>query len=186
MKKLVALYSLWVFLAAETAYICYWLTLPTPVWKTPSAIGFALPVVMAICIMNFLYMAARSIIRKQHPIILSFSIMITVASYITAFSMIYKGYGLYATHCLPGDQQCLTTPTHSGFIALYFLAITLSTVGYGDYIPADNIGRSFAATEALSGYFLNKCLRSRNAINWRKPFASSARAILLWRPNQTA
>jgi hypothetical protein len=36
-------------------------------------------------------------------------------------------------------------------VRLYFSYVTLATLGYGDYTPAGNLGRSFAVLEALLG-----------------------------------
>lgn len=44
--------------------------------------------------------------------------------------------------------------THSGFDAFYLSAMTITTVGYGDFVPATQAARWFALTEALLGYFL--------------------------------
>jgi len=42
-----------------------------------------------------------------------------------------------------------TAPTRP--LLLYFSFITMTTVGYGDYSPAGQVGRTFAVIEALSG-----------------------------------
>ena len=61
---------------------------------------------------------------------------------------------LYSTHCAPDDLACQTTPVHGGLISLYFSIITLTTIGFGDFIPATRLCRLFVSIEALSGYFL--------------------------------
>lgn len=43
---------------------------------------------------------------------------------------------------------------HTGFAGLYLSIMTITSVGYGDYVPADDFGRSLAMTEALLGHFL--------------------------------
>lgn len=45
-------------------------------------------------------------------------------------------------------------PVYDATISLYFSIITLTTVGYGDFVPLDNYGRLAAAWEALSGYLM--------------------------------
>jgi hypothetical protein len=48
-----------------------------------------------------------------------------------------------------------------GFNALYFSFITLSTVGYGDIVPAAPVARMLAMTEAVTGTFYLALLISR-------------------------
>jgi hypothetical protein len=44
--------------------------------------------------------------------------------------------------------------THDGFISLYFSSVTITTLGYGDFIPPDNFCRSVSISEAMAGYFI--------------------------------
>ena len=83
-----------------------------------------------------------------------FGILLMILNYLIVFAFFFRGAGLYATHCLPLDSACPTTVIHDGIVSLYFSATTLTTVGYGDFIPANNYGRLFAPVEALSGYFV--------------------------------
>jgi voltage-gated potassium channel Kch len=43
---------------------------------------------------------------------------------------------------------------HDALISMYFSVVTLTTVGYGDFVPLDKFGRLAAAWEALIGYVL--------------------------------
>jgi len=45
----------------------------------------------------------------------------------------------------------ISDPPLHGFNAFYFSFITLSTVGYGDFVPVSNVARMLAATEAITG-----------------------------------
>ncbi|HTQ51997.1 MAG TPA: ion channel [Candidatus Acidoferrales bacterium] len=49
----------------------------------------------------------------------------------------------------------------SGFNAYYFSFITLSTVGYGDIVPASHVARMLAATEAVTGTLFMAVLIAR-------------------------
>jgi len=55
------------------------------------------------------------------------------------------------------------TSSHSmkGFVALYFSYVTLTTVGYGDIIPASGAARMLAMIEAMSGMFYVTLLIAR-------------------------
>ena len=48
-----------------------------------------------------------------------------------------------------------------GFTSLYFSFITLSTVGYGDIMPASDVARMLVATEAITGILFVAVLISR-------------------------
>ena len=43
---------------------------------------------------------------------------------------------------------------HDPIISLYFSVVTLTTVGYGDFVPSGNYSRLVAAWEALNGYVM--------------------------------
>ena len=49
----------------------------------------------------------------------------------------------------------------NGFTGLYFSFITLSTVGYGDIIPASGVARMLAIVEAMFGMFYTALLIAR-------------------------
>jgi Ion channel len=52
----------------------------------------------------------------------------------------------FAFSATPGPGQSM-----KGFTALYFSFITLTTVGYGDIVPASGASRMLAMTEAMTG-----------------------------------
>ncbi len=51
--------------------------------------------------------------------------------------------------------------TMKGFTSMYFSLITLTTVGYGDIVPALGLSRMLAATEAICGTFYMAVLVAR-------------------------
>lgn len=79
---------------------------------------------------------------------LSLSVLLTaLAVLIMAFSPIYYDNGLYDTvhgHLVHGDKVA----------AMYFSAVTITTLGYGDLVPATNVGRIAASAEAIFGYIM--------------------------------
>ncbi|MCC6209700.1 MAG: two pore domain potassium channel family protein, partial [Burkholderiales bacterium] len=48
-----------------------------------------------------------------------------------------------------------------GFNAFYFSFVTLSTVGYGDFVPVSPVARTLAMTEAMTGTLYLAILISR-------------------------
>ncbi len=65
------------------------------------------------------------------------------------FLMIYFFAGLFLVE---GLKYADGTQVKSSFDALYFSAITWTTVGYGDVLPATSSARLYSAVEALLGY----------------------------------
>lgn len=65
--------------------------------------------------------------------------------FILLFSYIYKGTGILSV--------ISNKIIHNGFESIYYSVITITTVGYGDYIPANDAGRFAAMTESILGYF---------------------------------
>lgn len=64
---------------------------------------------------------------------------------IFSFASIYERYGILGT---PGARE-----THDPLICLYFSMVTITTLGYGDFVPSPP-ARLFAGSEALAGLFL--------------------------------
>lgn len=65
---------------------------------------------------------------------------------ILLYATLYKHSGLKS-----GTSICLV---HDGFTSLYFSIVTFTTLGYGDYVPGDDLCKMTAALEALTGYYL--------------------------------
>jgi voltage-gated potassium channel Kch len=49
----------------------------------------------------------------------------------------------------------------TGFTAIYFSFITLTTVGYGDIVPVTTVARMLTSTEAMTGTLFLAVLISR-------------------------
>jgi voltage-gated potassium channel Kch len=49
----------------------------------------------------------------------------------------------------------------SGFTAIYFSFITLTTVGYGDIVPVSTVARMLTSTEAMTGTLFMAVLIAR-------------------------
>jgi hypothetical protein len=61
------------------------------------------------------------------------------------------------------NGQAETAPDMTTFTSVYFSFITLTTVGYGDIVPAVPVARMLAATEAMTGTLFVAILISRLA-----------------------
>ena len=59
------------------------------------------------------------------------------------FASCYRYFGLF-------DHSYAIV--HDGLISIYFSTVTFTTLGYGDYVPANSAGRALAAAESLIGY----------------------------------
>ena len=74
-----------------------------------------------------------------------------VIFYLTAlclgYTYIFESLGLR-------DTTANGAITHRISDALYFVTMTITTVGYGDLVPATQLGRLFAALAALNGYLV--------------------------------
>ena len=145
--------SLWfLIVVCFTAFLLRDLALPFAsiqhfgIWK------FALFMPVYFAVLFYLFFQISHVSIKSTRFLLA--ILLMILNYIIVFAFFFRGAGLYATHCLPSDSGCPTTVVHDGIVALYYSATTLTTVGCGDFIPANDYGRLFASVEALSGYFV--------------------------------
>lgn len=84
-----------------------------------------------------------------------FLLVLYIVLIIEWFASCYRYFGLY-------DHTY--TLVHSGLISIYFSTITFTTLGYGDFVPANAAGRALAATESLIGYVFLGLLIAR-AVN---------------------
>lgn len=95
-------------------------------------------------------------IRGRHSVSLRhFTLLVLV--YLTvmlSFSILYLGFELMGIHVLREGNACLGgMVSHLIEDIVYFSAVTLLSVGYGDLVPV-GIGRFIAIIEALFGYLL--------------------------------
>ncbi|UCZ54117.1 two pore domain potassium channel family protein [Bacillus shivajii] len=105
-------------------------------------------------------MSFRLLLKNQplHGSRISFrNFLVLIAVYITVmagFGVIYLGLELMGIDVLiEGNELEHDTFLHLVEDVLYFSAVTLMTVGYGDIIP-QGIGRWIAMVQALIGYLL--------------------------------
>jgi hypothetical protein len=66
---------------------------------------------------------------------------------ILGFSSIYYDDGIY-------DTVHHVIIKHDKFVAIYFSVVTITTTGYGDFVPFNNFVRAIAAIETISGYVI--------------------------------
>jgi hypothetical protein len=96
-------------------------------------------------------LAIGSIVRRlvTHPRIDAATILGVVCTYLligTFFAFVYAAVGAFS------DQAFFVTQTDPISVDfLYFSFVTMTTVGYGDFIAATNLGRMLAVTQALLG-----------------------------------
>ena len=125
-----------------------------PIVPLSSNAIYVLPLTLLICTLFSFSIILRSWRLNTPAVTVMCEFVFIILAYILNFSFLYYYLGLYQTHCLPSDATCPTSVIHNGAVSVYFSAITLTTVGYGDYIPSNSFCRLYAASEALLGYFL--------------------------------
>lgn len=126
-----------------------------------------------ICIVVCIFMSFKSVIivcfQKNF---LSFETIIMI-TYLYISLLI--GFGVIYLICLQSNIPVLqeggtpVTGTYFDFLltSLYFSAVTLFSVGYGDIVPV-GIGRFLAVIEALIGYILPAVFLARTVIGIEK------------------
>lgn len=85
--------------------------------------------------------------RQTYPRPLALDVIFLL---VTLFLIIFFFAALYRWAGLTGSQGI----TQNLWLCVYFSITTITTVGFGDYVPAHPNGRIIASAEALSGYFL--------------------------------
>jgi len=73
----------------------------------------------------------------------------------------YKLVELYAQGSFIYNSGFASAHSMDGYTAFYFSFCTLSTVGYGDIVPASNVARMLASTESITGVFFSTILIAR-------------------------
>lgn len=72
-------------------------------------------------------------------------LFVDVAFIVVLYGIVMAGAGIRTPAGIIG---------HDWSSGLYLSAMTLTTVGYGDFTPATRLARFFASAEALTGYFM--------------------------------
>ena len=116
-----------------------------------------------LCIVFIIYEMLRYIARA--PQVDSEVLGAAIGTYLLMVALFANAYALVAVTD-PAAFAFTTSsspapPTMVGFTALYFSAVTLSTVGYGDIVPASNVARMLAMLEAMVGVFYVAMLMAR-------------------------
>lgn len=97
----------------------------------------------------------------------------TVMGGISAYTLIGFAMGsLYGGVDLLTDTELLGEPVSDGDY-YYFSLVTLTTVGYGDLVPATDLGKRLATIEALVGQVFLVTLVARLVSLWGRPLERS-------------
>ncbi|MCM3444637.1 ion channel [Metabacillus halosaccharovorans] len=130
-------------------------------------------IVFCIGIVVCIFMSFKSVIMVCfHKNFLSFETIIMITYLYISLLM---GFGVIYLICLQSDIPVLqeagnpVTGTYFDHLltSLYFSAVTLFSVGYGDIVPV-GIGRFLAVLEALIGYVLPAVFLARTVIGIEK------------------
>ncbi|MBV9991681.1 MAG: two pore domain potassium channel family protein [Alphaproteobacteria bacterium] len=114
-------------------------------------IGVTIPIFIAI--INYLplrYFPAISAKNDDHhhrPTAIAFSLGLFLLL-IAAYAGLYE---IEMPQCFADGQIGPASMVHQAIGAIYFSAITITTLGYGDIQPAGDFARMTAAAEALNG-----------------------------------
>lgn len=111
------------------------------------ALGATVSIYSAVLTVGTMFVIARGVMRQREINSQSVSGAISIYVLLGIFFVF-----VYATIAAISHKQFFaqgTTPTRP--LLLYFSFITMTTVGYGDYSPAGQVGRTFAVIEALTG-----------------------------------
>jgi hypothetical protein len=104
------------------------------------------------------------------PAIGAFLISVSgVLAVIFCFASVYENLGIVSS-----DTHAVT---HDPIICLYFSMVTITTLGYGDFIPSPS-ARLFAGSEAIAGLFLVAALIAILAKVFTRFFGSSTDATI--------
>ncbi|WP_216775877.1 potassium channel family protein [Metabacillus halosaccharovorans] len=130
-------------------------------------------IVFCIGIVVCIFMSFKSVVMVCfHKNFLSFETIIMITYLYISLLM---GFGVIYLICLQSDIPVLqeagnpVTGTYFDHLltSLYFSAVTLFSVGYGDIVPV-GIGRFLAVLEALIGYVLPAVFLARTVIGIEK------------------
>lgn len=105
-------------------------------------IAFCFQVAVGAVFVSFAAFIAQIALRRVKVYLMVVGLILSSAYLITTFAAIYRGFGIH-----DGENTILPTMSTS----LYFSVVTWTTLGYGDFKPAEGI-ELIAALEALTGY----------------------------------
>jgi voltage-gated potassium channel Kch len=110
--------------------------------------------------------------RISHHTTVSFQ---TVMGGIAAYALLGFAHGsLYEAIDFLGGQDFFAEPASVGDF-LYFSLVTLTTVGYGDFVPATELGKRLVTVEALVGQVFLVTLVARLVALWGQPLPRQRR-----------
>lgn len=96
-----------------------------------------------------------AILSKKHILLMHlFEAVMQLPFIIIFYAALYYDCGLRGQICFDSLPKCGVQTLHDGLSSIYFSTITLTTVGYGDFIPSNQSARLAASCEALTGYLV--------------------------------
>jgi hypothetical protein len=131
------------------------------------------PGIWVVCFPIYVIGRLLRVANHTEPIHPSGKVHIFLAMFMTVTSSIAFSACEYAYFGLR-DTSIQLDPAHDGVVhdavkSLYFSVVTWTTLGYGDFVPANGITRFFAAWEALTGYVVMAVLISALVSTFRSP-----------------
>ena len=129
----------WLVVLGLPLYIC-----PEIGWLRILAIGFLFGAILDILLVNsataFVRPNPRNTLRSLVLVVFSF------AQIVIAFGILFGYTGIHAS--AQPDQTL-----HDPLLGIYFSAVTITTLGYGDFLPAPFLSRAFVLIELLVGFY---------------------------------
>nr|WP_298376891.1 potassium channel family protein [uncultured Halomonas sp.] len=92
--------------------------------------------------------------RKSHAMLNAVGPWITISLIILWVSLVWLGWFLLFCSVPYAVVNSTTMVMATALERFYFIGYTISTLGYGDYVPGDNIWRFLSALAAANGLFL--------------------------------
>ncbi|MBE7156984.1 MAG: two pore domain potassium channel family protein [Rhodospirillales bacterium] len=148
----------WIVTGLQTLFtgLLYWWFLNE---QTQMNLGLNLLYLLVVTLFYFVPLPAH-VARQRWPIseviLFVWQTIVTMLFILVAYAAVYSARGLIACYQVDELGKVTNNPaiTHDRFNALYFSAITWTTIGYGDFLPTPGLCRFYAASEALAEYML--------------------------------